>query len=84
MFMWMYHSLINCLILSKMSKIVFNDNVHEDDVYLWIKEKIKQGQLKNLKNCSNKELEQIAKMARTFINMQIKMFNNIVQKQESK
>lgn len=74
----MYHLLNNFLILSKMSKIVFNDNVHEDDVYLWIKEKIKQGQLKNLKNCSNKELEQIAKMARTFINMQMKTANAII------
>lgn len=58
-----------------MSKKVFNDNVHEDDVYLWIKEKIIQGKLKNLKKYSNKELEQIAKMARTFINMQMKTAN---------
>lgn len=67
-----------------MSKKVFNDNVYEDDVFLWIQEKIKQGKLKNLKKYSNKELEQIAKMARTFINMQMKTVNNIVQKQVSK
>lgn len=67
-----------------MSKKVFNDNVHEDDVFLWIQEKIKQGKLKNLKKYSNKELEQIALMARTFINMQMKMANNIVQTQKTK
>ena len=67
-----------------MSKKVFNDNVYEDDVFLWIQEKIKQGKLKNLKKYSNKELEQIAKMARTFVNMQMKTVNNIVQKQVSK
>lgn len=61
-----------------MSKKVFNDNVHEDDVYLWIQEKIKQGKFKNLKKYSNKELEQIAKMARTFINMQMKTANTII------
>lgn len=61
-----------------MSKKVFNDNVHEDDIYLWIKEKIKQGKLKNLNRYSKKELEQIAKMARTFINMQMKTANVII------
>lgn len=62
-----------------MSKKVFNDNVHEDDIYLWIKEKIKQGKLKNLNRYSKKELEQIAKMARTFINMQMKTANVIIE-----
>jgi len=61
-----------------MSKKVFNDNVHEDDVFLWIQVKIKQGKLKNMKKYSNKELEQIAKMARTFINMQMKTANTLI------
>lgn len=67
-----------------MSKKVFNDNVHEDDVFLWIQEKIKHGKLKNLKKYSRKELEQIALMVRTFINMQMKTANNIVQTQKTK
>lgn len=61
-----------------MSKKVFNDNVHEDDVFLWIQVKIKQGKLKNMKKYSSKELEQIAKMARTFINMQMKTANTLI------
>jgi len=62
-----------------MSKKVFNYNVHEDDVFFWIQEKIKQGKLKNLKKYSSKELEQIALMARTFINMEMKTANTLIE-----